>query len=128
MVLYPEAMGWMDVLKKLEVPGKPKAYVILNAFIHPAYDPVEPGLLTIADKTFSSLIRTQGLGDLDRIYLATQRDGIDFYLANPPNDLPHHGAEPFDPVYMQGLFDRGYEMAVNGYPWETSPPHFSQPR
>jgi len=27
-------------------------------------------------------------------------------------------------VYMGKLFERGYQMARNGYPWEKTPPGF----
>jgi hypothetical protein len=30
----------------------------------------------------------------------------------------------FDPVYMRKLFDLGYKMAKNGYPWAKAPPGF----
>lgn len=33
-------------------------------------------------------------------------------------------AEGFDPIYMKKLFERGYQMAINGYPWDKAPPGF----
>ena len=29
-----------------------------------------------------------------------------------------------DPVYMGKLFDLGYQLARNGYPWDKAPPGF----
>ncbi|MEO0793624.1 MAG: patatin-like phospholipase family protein [Verrucomicrobiota bacterium] len=124
VILYPESLAWADVLAKLQVPGSPNAYVILNAFVDPVYEPVDPAIMDIAGKTVASLIRTQGLGDLDRIYAASVRDGLEFKLAFPPGDLPRQGEEAFDPEYMQILFDRGFDMALSGYPWDKTPPHF----
>jgi len=33
----------------------------------------------------------------------------------------------FDPEYMGKLFDLGYQMTKNGYPWEKVPPGFEPP-
>ena len=40
--------------------------------------------MTIAMRAIDSLTRTQGIGDLYRIYATTQRDGIDFNLTFIP--------------------------------------------
>jgi hypothetical protein len=70
----------------------------------------------------SALIRTQGIGDLYRIYEIAQKDGMDFNLAYIPDDFDEAPEEQFDPVYMKKLFDVGYELAAGGYPWEKLPP------
>jgi hypothetical protein len=68
------------------------------------------------------LIRTQGIGDLYQIYLATLKDELDFHLAFIPREFNETPEEAFDPVYMQKLYDLGYEMAKTGYPWVTELP------
>ncbi|MEZ5988764.1 MAG: patatin-like phospholipase family protein [Planctomycetota bacterium] len=121
--LYPLGIDWSEVLTKLEVPGKPQVYVIRNAWIQPKWEAVNPGsLAAIAGRTTSSMIRTQGLGDMYRMYLGALRDGLDYHLAYMPRDFDHAMAEPFDPAYMKALFDRGYAMAKAGYPWDREPP------
>ena len=70
----------------------------------------------------SSLIRTQGIGDLYRIYQTTLKDGMDFNLAYIPGDFDEVSEEQFDPDYMRKLFQVGYERAASGYPWEKLPP------
>ena len=76
----------------------------------------------VALTSISTLIRTQGMGDLYRIYLGAKRDGIPYRLAYIPNDFKLEPEEEFDPKYMRALFDLGYEMARDGYDWATSPP------
>ena len=71
----------------------------------------------------SALIRTQGIGDLYRIYQTAQRDGMDYNLAFIPGDFDETAEEQFDPIYMRKLFDVGYDLARDGYPWEKMPPH-----
>jgi hypothetical protein len=100
-------------------------YVIRNARLDPDWAQVERQVLSIAGRAISSLIQTQGVGDLYRIYLTTQRDGFDFNLAYIPKRFTRTLKEPFETAYMQELFDLGYDLAVPGYPWEKGPPGFT---
>jgi predicted acylesterase/phospholipase RssA len=124
--LYPAGVDWRDVLGKLEVPDTPRVYVVRNSKLQAPWKSVENKMLTITGRTISSLIRTQGLGDLYRIYLTTRRDGLDYNLAYIPDDFDAESSETFDPVYMSALFDRGYEMAKSGYPWRKKPPELEE--
>ncbi len=56
------------------------------------------------------------------MYLVAQRDGADFNLAYIPDSFSMEPNEPFDPAYMNGLYDLGQAMAKDGYPWATEPP------
>ena len=80
--------------------------------------------MPIAAASIDSLIRTQGLGDLYRLYLVALDDGLDYNLAYIPESFDLEPKEAFDPEYMQQLFDLGYQMAKNGYPWAKTPPGF----
>jgi hypothetical protein len=55
------------------------------------------------------------------------RDGMDYNLAYMSSDFAVELKEPFDTVDMNALFERGYEMAVKGYPWAKVPPGFTVP-
>jgi len=72
-------------------------------------------------RAISSLIRTQEIGDLYRIYLSVKRDGMDYNIAFIPSDFEEKPKEEFDPGYMIKLFDLAYQMAKNGYPWKKHP-------
>ena len=122
--VYPADADWRTVAGKLRVQGKPQIYVIRNSFLDPDYQGIKRNVLPIASRTIDSLIRTQGIGDLYQIYVLCRRDGNDFNLAYIPSDFTDKPAEGFDPVYMQKLLDRGYQMALEGYPWEKAPPGF----
>jgi len=120
--VYPAAMDWRSLLDKLEVPGPATTYVIRNSALKPERKAVEPKLAAIAGRSISSLIRTQGIGDLYLIYMLSRRDGGNFRLAYIPDDFDEISKEPFDTAYMNKLFERGYTMAQGGYPWEDTPP------
>ncbi len=72
--------------------------------------------------SIGSLIQTQGIGDLYRIYSVTQRDEVDYNLAYIPEAFNAPHKEEFDTEYMRALFKLGYEQASKGYPWAKQPP------
>ena len=101
---------------------RPRLYVIRNAKLLPAWMDTPPDLLGIAARAVSSLVRTQGIGDLFRTYFQAQTEGFEFFLATIPADFDVKRTEEFDPVFMAALFERGFDMARRGYPWQTTPP------
>jgi hypothetical protein len=107
-------------------PGRPAAsprlYVIRNGKIDPEWQSVNENVVSITQRSISTLIKNQGIGDLYRIYSITKRDGIDFNLASIPPDFRDVSDEPFDQKYMIALFDRGYNLASHNYSWGKAPP------
>lgn len=120
--LYPPALKVADISKQKGIIRERRLYVIRNARVDPEWAEVERRTFSIAARAVSSLIQSQGIGDLYKIYAQTQRDGIDFNLAYIPEsfDAPHK--EEFDTEYMRQLFQLGYDLAVKGYQWEKLPP------
>ena len=123
--VYPAAVDWREITQKLKVQGDPKIYVLRNSFLEPDYHGIKRRVFPIASRTIDSLIRTQGIGDLYQIYSLCERDGNDFNLAYIPSDFTEEPTEVFDPVYMGKLFELGYQMARDGYPWEKGSPGFA---
>ena len=125
--LYPPSL---DIRARDRAAGSTRerrAYVIRNARLDPDWAQVERRTLSIAGRAVSSLIQTQGVGDLYRIYLAAERDGLDFNLAYIPRSFTTPLKEPFEALYMRELFELGYAMARDGYPWAKAPPGFTAP-
>jgi hypothetical protein len=85
--LYPAGVDWDHVMQKLEVRGRPDAYVIRNSKILPEYNATENKIFAISGRSVSSMIRTQGIGNLFEIYLLVKRDGLDYHLAYIPDDF-----------------------------------------
>ncbi len=125
--LYPPSLNIKEAAKSNGVERERKLYIIRNARLDPDWAQVERRTLSIVQRSISSLIQTQGLGDLYRIYATAQRDGLDYHLAFiPPSfNAPHR--EDFDTDYMRQLFDTGYKLAEKGYPWLDAPPNYSAP-
>lgn len=119
--LFPPRFPVRDILSELNVDEKPTAYLIRNDFVRPRYDPLEPRLIPITTRTINSLLRTQGNGDLFRIRQAAMDENIDVQLTWIPQDvLEIERKEMFDPVFMQAVFDLGYERAHSGDAWSDA--------
>jgi hypothetical protein len=102
--------------------AKPRLFVVRNGKIDPEWQSVNENVVSITQRSISTLIKNQGIGDLYRIYSVTKRDGIDFNLASIPADFSDSSAEPFDQKYMVALFDRGYDLGSRNYSWVKAPP------
>lgn len=124
--LYPTAIDTTRVLQKLKSPAKPKVFVIRNSRIDPHAAIVNRKLMPIASRSIGALIRSQGVGDLYRIFALAERDELDFHLAYIPASFDRVPDELFDQHWMRELFDLGYEMGRAGYQWSKVPPQYEE--
>jgi predicted patatin/cPLA2 family phospholipase len=111
------------LMQHLGAVGQTKVFVLRNAKLASAWKPVDRRIFAIADRSTASMIRTQGIGDLYREYVATIHFGFDYNLAFIPDSFtatPAPGTE-FEPEYMKKLYQEGYDLARNGYPWTKRP-------
>jgi hypothetical protein len=106
---------------KINEQGTPDVYLLRNARLNPDWQTVEPTVTNIANRTIGSLIRTQGIGDMYRVYLGVKRDGLDHHLAYIPDDFTEEPKEPFDQEFMTKLYNRGYRQAKEGAAWRKFP-------
>jgi predicted acylesterase/phospholipase RssA len=120
--MTPSIFSGVSHDKKSATMAKPRLFVIRNGKIDPEWQPVNENVLSITQRSISTLIKNQGIGDLYRIYSVTRRDGIDFNLASIPADFKEKSGEPFDQKYMIALFERGYDLASHDYSWAKAPP------
>jgi hypothetical protein len=125
-----EVMLYENALKPWNIGGqrKRKLYIIRNQQVYPQWKYVKPQLKYIAARAIDSLTKSQGVGDLYRLYVYAQRDGLDYNLAYIPEDFPYKAKSEFDTAYMNRLFDYAYNLAKKGYPWSKHPPEFSPVR
>jgi hypothetical protein len=122
--VYPPVLNVKKLSERYHADRERTAYIVRNGRVTARWADVERQTLKIAGRAVSTLIETQGVGDLYEIYDETQRDGVGYNLAYIPEsfDAPH--PEPFNTDYMRALFDTGYDLAVNGYPWRKQPPGY----
>ena len=127
VMLYENALNLFTARKRIDprIHTRPRnLYIIRNAQVSPEYDKVKPHIEDIGTRAISSLTKYQGVGDLYRIYVLAQRDGIDYNLAYIPVDFHPKRDSEFDPKYMNEEFNLAYNLARSGYKWHKYPPGF----
>ena len=109
--------------ERLGAVGQTRVFVIRNARLKPQWEAIDRDVVAIAGRSTSSLIRTQGIGDLYSEYAGAATWGFDFNYAYITDDFdPGTAAEGFNPDFMGKLYQFGYDMARGGYPWRKVPP------
>jgi predicted acylesterase/phospholipase RssA len=127
--LYPPSLDLRSVAANAGVQQRKRTlYIIRNARLDPDWASVERRTFSVAARAIASLTQTQGVGDLYRIYLTAQRDGLDYNLAFIPPTFNVAHREEFDTNYMQQLYALGKQSAEAGYRWEKYPPGYTPPR
>ncbi len=124
---YPVVINLKEQSAAKNIVRERKLYVIRNARLDTDWANVERSTMSIAARAVASLIQSQGIGDLYRIYATTERDGVDFNLGFIPASFNAPHKEEFDTEYMRALYATGYEMTIKGFPWLKAPPGFALP-
>ena len=120
--VYPPAIKLKTLAKSLNAQRERNLYIIRNSRLDPDWANTERQVLSIAKRAIGSLIQTQGIGDLYRIYATSQRDGVAYNLAYIPASFNEEHLKDFDTKYMRALYNHAYKLSVNGYKWEKTPP------
>ena len=126
--LYPPSLDLQRRSQDLGIIRERTAYVIRNARMDADWASTERQLLRIARRSMTAMIHFGGLNDVARIFLTTQRDGVQFRLAYIGQDFQVEHRAPFETAYMRALFDYGFAQARNGNPWHVVPPGFAEPQ
>lgn len=92
--VYPPSYRGDEEIRKAR--QKKTLYIIRNARLDVNWASVERRTVSIAGRAISSLINTQGIGDLYQIYLLSKRDDFDFNLAFIRPDFKVKHKEQFD--------------------------------
>ena len=104
-----------------------RLYIIRNGRVAPQFEVVKSSALAIAGRSISTLIKTQGIGDLYQMYEFARSNGVAYNLAYIPGDFPDTSTEAFDTAYMSKLFDLGVELGQSGGGWKKTPPRLGKP-
>ena len=94
-----------------------RAYIIRNGHVSPEYKAVKAKTLSIAGRAVSSLIKSQGVGDLYELYVFAKKNNIDYNLAYIPGDFhryQHAGVRP-------GLYGQALRSRLSAWPRPAIP-------
>lgn len=127
LFLYPPSYDIRASTAAVGITRDRNAYVIRNARLDSQWADTQRRTLSIAGRAVSTLIQTQGVGDLYRVYYTCKRDEVEFNLAFIPSSFDEKSKEAFDPAYMSKLFDVGEQDALKGQAWHKIPPGLERP-
>jgi Patatin-like phospholipase len=125
--LLPTQVAAGSIDSKLGINPIRRVYIIRNGRLDPEFKAVKASTLAIAGRSISTLIKTQGIGDLYQMYEFAKRNRIGYNLAFIPGSFPDTSTEAFDPKYMSALFDLGFQLGKSGHPWKSTPPRLGAP-
>lgn len=97
-------------------------WVIRNGRLDTEGASVNRGFFSIARRSLATLLHFAGIGDINRIYLMAQRDGISFRLSYIGSNFAVEHQEYFDPRYMRALFEYAEAKVRRGAAWVDEPP------
>ncbi|HRN84603.1 MAG TPA: patatin-like phospholipase family protein [Hyphomicrobium sp.] len=125
MFLYPPQLHLKQV-ERSDKTSKDVAYIIRNGRLFRDEETVKRRTFAVASQAISTMIASNAVNDLYRIYLTTHRDGVAFNLAYLDDGfaVPYKG--PFDKDYMNKLFAYGYRKGADGYDWKKTPPGYTE--
>ncbi len=125
--LLPTQVSAGGIDAKLGINPVRRLYIIRNGRLDPEYKAVKASTLAIAGRSISTLIKTQGIGDLYQMYEFARRNRIEYNLAFIPGNFSDTSTEAFDRKYMSSLFDLGFQLGKSGRPWTKTPPRLGSP-
>jgi len=103
-------------------PRQRTAWVVRNGRLDVEWASTNRSILSITGRAASTLLHYSAANDIVRIFMASQRDGVDFRLAYIGPDFRETRDEPFDNTFMRALFAYGLEHGRRGDRWRDSLP------
>lgn len=99
--------------------GPRNMWLIRNAKIAPEWDATRADVVGIAGRSVSTLLKAQARSDMSAAKDLAARDGFRLHMTAVPPNFPIIPEKPFDPAYMQALFDVGLRAGQSGRAWGT---------
>jgi len=121
--LYPANVPLRDLPRDVGARRR-VAWIIRNGRTLERPVQVERGLVPLAQRSISTMIAANSMGDIYRMYLINRRDSVDFNLAHVTSRFTLQNDKPFDRTYMNALFEHGRSEILRNAPWAKKPPGF----
>lgn len=99
-----------------------RIYIIVNNKLNGEFHLVHPKSIPIAIQSFSFNMRSSLVATINLSYLHARARGIDFNISFIGRDYPGEDRKLFDPVYMRGLYQHGFQKGQMPDFWEKRPP------
>jgi hypothetical protein len=96
-------------------------HVIVNNALIPEFATTRNRTLSVIARAYSILLKSQTQSELAILYNYAKLTGARFRLATIDAQVPYSMLDPFNPGYMQAVFDLGYAGLAAGTLWKDRP-------
>ncbi|GEA50974.1 hypothetical protein VIN01S_17780 [Vibrio inusitatus NBRC 102082] len=100
-------------------------YVIRNGTLKARFNEVENGISSVSASAISTLLRRQGIGDVEYIYHFSERNRYPFNLAHIDNDFRPTKLDALSLDYMNAVYEYGFNKFKDRTLWLDAPPSVS---
>lgn len=97
--------------------GPRRMWVIRNSKLAAEYQPTRQGVVPIAERSLTTLIKHQSVSNIDDMQAQARRDGFGFNVTAVPPNLALPPYKPFDAAYMTTLFQAGLATGQSAQGW-----------
>ncbi|MFN0068471.1 MAG: patatin-like phospholipase family protein [Limisphaerales bacterium] len=116
-------MGLLGKLMSMSGRSEGRMYVLRNSQFTREWEVTKRTLPALAGRAISTLIKSNGLGDIYRSYVVSLADGVELNMTSiPATFVAGETKGMFDMAFMNRLYQEGYELARTGKAWEHLPP------
>lgn len=122
VLTLPTTIQSMEQSRRRLDKRKRALYILMNNTMRPRFEQTKTKTFSIAGRSLSTIIKRHGIQSIEIMYDITKARGFDFFVTYVGLDFTEGLPAPFDPVYMNALFDYGYQRALAGDVWRTAPP------
>lgn len=124
LFLSPGDLSFKHLDSKLKRKVQRRLFIVRNGKLGPEWQATKEATIDLAQRSLATLTKSQGIGDLTRMYVKAERDGIDYNLVALPDDFNAPRKGLFDLAYTKPLYETGHRMGSSGIPWLKRPPGF----
>jgi len=101
---------------------KGQIYIILNGTVEATPEVVDRNILSITDRSLSTLLKASAVSDLRRIYELSKKEDLEINFVGIPDDFEFTATEAFDRLEMIELYYTGYKIGLSPERWQQEVP------
>jgi len=121
LLVVPESLLLSSVPKPMSG-VQPRVYIVMNNKLEQDFEIVEGKALTIVSRSFTTAVKANTQNTLIATFDFARRNNWDFNLASIDADYSTTTSMGFDRIYMQQLYQYGYQQGLSGTPWRKTLP------
>lgn len=118
--VYTPEVPMRTIIRKLGLSHRNnRIWLVYNDKLLPEYEPQRTGLLSLAERTIETLVKSQSIGDIKEVGALAARDGLSVRVMLLPNSFEAESKELFDKEYMRAVYKIGFDLGKDPDNWST---------